>query len=139
MVDKAAKDSRHHQHIIPVKPSINHIKSITKKTTYQIERIPHEVWIQAGSPSAKWFITVTDCESITIPHSIPSKEAVIIRRLRLGYRCSWEVEERLPGECIHCQAVVSQPIISWTVQLSMTPDQKNSLALMALNQNSANQ
>lgn len=70
-VDTAAKDSLHYQHIIHIKPSINHIKTLGKKTAHQISKIQHHVWVQAGSPSANWYKIVTDYDPITIPRSMP--------------------------------------------------------------------
>jgi len=109
-VDSAAKSSLHQTHIQPIKPSISQIKNRAKITAKQITLIQHQVWVQAGSPSATWYKTVTEYETITIPRSMSRKDAVIIHRLRLGYPCSWEIDERVPKECNHCQTVVSHPL-----------------------------
>nr|XP_027208601.1 uncharacterized protein LOC113802257 [Penaeus vannamei] len=109
-VDSAAKSSLHQTHIQPIKPSISQIKNRAKITAKQITLIQHQVWVQAGSPSATWYKTVTEYETITIPRSMSRKDAVIIHRLRLGYPCSWEIDERVPKECNYCQTVVSYPL-----------------------------
>jgi len=109
-VDSAAKSSLHQTRLQPIKPSISQIKNRAKITAKQITLIQHQVWVQAGSPSATWYKTVTEYETITIPRSMSRKDAVIIHRLRLGYPCSWEIDERVPKECNHCQTVVSHPL-----------------------------
>jgi len=113
-VDLAAKSSLHQTRIQPIKPSIRQKKKKKKKkakfTAKQIALIQHQVWVQAGSPSATWYKTVTEYETITIPRSMSRKDAVIIHRLRLGYPCSWEIDERVPKECNYCQTVVSHPL-----------------------------
>ncbi|ROT69722.1 pol [Penaeus vannamei] len=109
-VDSAAKSSLHQTRLQPIKPSISQIKNRAKITAKQITLIQHQVWVQAGSPSATWYKTVTEYETITIPRSMSRKDAVIIHRLRLGYPCSWEIDERVPKECNYCQTVVSHPL-----------------------------
>ncbi|XP_069992410.1 uncharacterized protein [Penaeus vannamei] len=83
-VDSAAKSSLHQTRIQPIKPSISQIKNRAKITAKQIALIQHQVWVQAGSPSATWYKTVTKYETITIPCSMSRKDAVIIHRLRLA-------------------------------------------------------
>ncbi|ROT84526.1 pol [Penaeus vannamei] len=108
--DRVDKSSLHQTHLQPIKPSISQIKNRAKITAKQITLIQHQVWVQAGSPSATWYKTVTEYETITIPRSMSRKDAVIIHRLRLGYPCSWEIDERVPKECNYCQTVVSHPL-----------------------------
>ncbi|ROT82640.1 pol [Penaeus vannamei] len=109
-VDSAAKSSLHQTRIQPIKPSISQIKNRAKITAKQITLIQHQVWVQVGSPSATWYKTVTEYETITIPRSMSRKDAVIIHRLRLGYPCNWEIDERVPKECNYRQTVVSHPL-----------------------------
>lgn len=41
---------------------------------------------------------------------MPGKAAIIILRLRLGYRCSCEIKDRVPRECKHCESITSLPL-----------------------------
>jgi len=80
------------------------------------DTIQHQVWVQAGSPSAFWYKTSTEYESITIPMSMLRKDAVIIHRLRLGYHCSWEIDEHNPKQCNHCQSITDKPLIYYLLE-----------------------
>jgi len=116
LVDTAAKNSLRQQSITHVKPSLSTIKSLARSAAYYMTRIQHQVWVQAGSPSAFWYKTSTEYESITIPRSMSGEDAVIIHRLRLGYRCSWEIDERNPKQCNHFQSITDKPLIHYLLE-----------------------
>lgn len=53
------------------------------------------------------------------------EQAIIIHRLRLGYRCSWEIAERIPRECKYCE-ITSEPLLQYLLtcpQLQIRPHQ----------------
>lgn len=109
IADRAAKDSLTHNHIRRIKPSLGSLKSRAWATAKEIARTKHLVWVETGSPSATWYQIVTDHETITIPKSLPTREAVIIHRLRFGYRCNWDFVVRVPKGCDHCDDLVDEP------------------------------
>jgi len=41
--------------------------------------------------------------------------ATILHRLRLGYRCHWEIAERFPKECQRCHAIVEEPLLHYVL------------------------
>ncbi|XP_063590519.1 uncharacterized protein LOC134767451 [Penaeus indicus] len=114
--DKAAKDSLQQHHLKLIKPSLSNIKSRARETTKEISKIQHQVWVQAGSPSATWYSIATDYIPITIPKSMSRRDAVIIHRLRLGYRCNWEIQFRVPKACSHCHDIVEEPLIHYILE-----------------------
>lgn len=97
----AAKASLHHRNITRVGLCLNH------------QILP---WAQAGSPSASWYKTTTEYETISIPRSMSRKDAVIVHRLWLGYRCSWEIAERTPRECVHCKEITDMPLTHYLLE-----------------------
>jgi len=51
--DRAAKHSLHQEHFKFIKPSLSSIKTRARDTALEISRIEHQVWVHAGSTSAK--------------------------------------------------------------------------------------
>lgn len=45
--------------------------------------------------------------------TLPREKAVIIHRFRLGYRCNWEIAERVKRKCIHCNNGTSEPFLHY--------------------------
>lgn len=122
LVDVAAKNSLHQTHIQLIKPSISQIKNKANIIATHKALVQQQVWVQAGATTANWYKTATEYNNITISRSVSRKDAVIINRLRLGYPCNWEIGERVPKECIHCQAVVSHPLNSSDHTFRDVPD-----------------
>lgn len=44
---------------------------------------------------------------------MPRSDAVIIHRLHLGYRYTWEIEFRVPKDCQHCEALIDEPLLHY--------------------------
>lgn len=106
--NKAVKDSLCQGHIKIIKPSLSWIKTSARDTAHEISRIQHQVWVHAGSTSAKWYRIVTNDCQITISKSVSRRKAVIIHRLRLGCRCNWEIRYRVPKAiCVFCAYVLA--------------------------------
>ena len=67
----------------------------------------HHTGVAALSPSAKWYMDTTGYELLALPRELPRRAEVLLHRLRLDYRCVWQVipsvsmEERV---CEHCGA-----------------------------------
>lgn len=120
--DRTAKDSLKQIHVSSVQPSLGFIKKLAKRTSFQISLIQHQVWAQVGSSSARWYQKVTNYERIIIPRSMGRKEAVILHRLRLGYRCNWEINERILRNCQYCDATVSEPLLHYILACPVLED-----------------
>lgn len=107
-INKAVKDSLCQGHIKIIKPSLSWIKKSARDTAHEISRIQHQVWVHAGSTSAKWYRIVTNDCQITISKSVSRRKADIIHRLRLGCRCNWEIRYRVPKAiCVFCAYVLA--------------------------------
>lgn len=113
--NRAAKDSLRQDYFTVLCPSISHIKKLAKTASFHVSRIQHQFWVRAGSSSSKWYRTVTEYNPITIPRSMKRKDATTLHRLRLGYRCHWEIEERVPRECRYCQTFVEEPLLHYVL------------------------
>ena len=81
-----------------------------------------EVKAQArqGSPSATWYLQSTEL----IPHPVikqtPRKLAVILHRLRLGYKATWQLIEAAFQPCCYCDDTPEQPLLHYLLECPQT-------------------
>jgi len=80
LTDCATKDILRQDYFTVLRPSISHIEKLANTASFHVSRIQHQVWVQAGSSSAKWYKTVTEYNPITIPRSMERKDATTLHR-----------------------------------------------------------
>lgn len=66
--------------------------------------------LRLGSPSLQWWTTATERRPTPVDKYTPRWVATIISRLRIGYKCSWEVVERSTRDCSICGADTSEAL-----------------------------
>ena len=121
--DEAAKAALHLPQIsLTVLPSITRTKTHIIRETYHLTRIQAYRWVLWNSPSASWYFNTTRYEPPCIPRSMPRKTAVIVHRLRLGYRCSWEIRERAVQDCSLCETPTDQPLWHYCLECPVFND-----------------
>ncbi|XP_063615273.1 uncharacterized protein LOC134788316 [Penaeus indicus] len=69
--------------------------------------------ITPRSPSANWYKIVTDYNPPFSVTTLPRKSAAVYHRLRLGYRCNWEIDIRVPRPCTLCTIITDEPLIHY--------------------------
>ncbi len=86
----------------------------------------NRVWRQSvtalipASDSVKWHRTVTEGKPITLPPRTPRKSEVAIYRLRLGYRCGWQIREPNEADCPECDQNTTRPLVHYLVECPVT-------------------
>ncbi|KAK7075916.1 hypothetical protein SK128_003949, partial [Halocaridina rubra] len=69
-----------------------------------------------GSPSTWWYKTTTDLRRITLPKSLRRSTEVNVYRLRLGYKCTWQIVENIIKECTFCQVASPHPLLHYILE-----------------------
>ncbi|XP_027239489.2 uncharacterized protein [Penaeus vannamei] len=110
--DLAAKQTLSQDHTIHVSTSLSQLKRTLCKTTFEVIYIEHWDWVHAGSPSALWYKLVTDYNP-PFATATSRQSAAIFHRLRMGYRCNWEIDLRTPKACQHCDTVTNEPLLHY--------------------------
>ena len=65
--------------------------------------------LAAGSTSARWYANATQRHPSPLS-GLSSKEARIVQRLRLGFRCRAQILNTLPETCAHCSTATEHPL-----------------------------
>nr|XP_027223265.1 uncharacterized protein LOC113815374 [Penaeus vannamei] len=114
IADRAASEATLFQYInFHIPPSSSQIKK-TIRQNFQREIInQHLACVNKGSYSASWYKTVTNYQRVNITNTMPREQVVIIHRLRLGYKCNWEIAERVLRECTYCQQETTEPLLHY--------------------------
>ena len=73
----------------------------------------HQLWTDRNSMSATWYRRATNMIPHCLDKSTTRMAAVIIHRLRLGYRCTWEIVERVQRACAHCNEETEEPLLHY--------------------------
>ena len=66
-----------------------------------------------GSPSANWYIQATELIPHPVTKNTPRKMAVIIHRLRLGYKATWQMLEGINRPCNYCDEEPESPLLHY--------------------------
>ena len=82
-------------------------------------------WVQNDSRSAKWYKNVSGLDPPAIDRHTPRELAVIIHRLRLGYRANWEIITNTDRPCSHCEADTNTPLLHYLLQCTHTQTFRN--------------
>ena len=131
MADEMAKSAIHSNTISThIQPSLSQYKNLTKN-------IPHSniiqnlnLWVENNSPSAYWYKNTTKLEPPPVDKFTPRKIAVILYRLRLGYKCCWEVIQPMERECSHCTATPLHPLYHYLLECPATASLREGLGTL---------
>ena len=119
--DELAKTTKYIEHVqIHVQPTISQIK---KQLAPTIRKMMHEeVKTQArlGSPSSNWYLHATELVPHPVTRDISRKLAVIIHRLRLGYKATWQMLEGVIRPCSYCDDSPEAPLMHYLLECPQT-------------------
>nr|XP_027215285.1 uncharacterized protein LOC113808154 [Penaeus vannamei] len=116
LADTAAKNSLKNLLVTGhIPPSLSQLKKHVRRAAYETLLIEHRAWVIAGSPSASWYKIVTECNPPFLVNNLSRNTAAIFHRLRLGYRCNWEIDMRVPKPCTLCDTITQEPLIHYVL------------------------
>ena len=119
--DELAKTTKHIDQVqIHIQPTISQIKSqLTPKLRTQIQE---EIRTQAraGSFSCNWYLKATELTPHLVNKHTPRKLAVIIHRLRLGYKANWQMIDIAARECNYCNHSPDEPLLHYLLECPQT-------------------
>ena len=119
--DELAKTTKHVDRVqIKIQPSLQQIKNYTKPIVRKKNEEDINFWINQGSYSAIWYKASTQFIPPPISKNTPRELAVIIHRLRLGYKASWEIIDNLDKPCSHCNEATRKPLLHYLLECSET-------------------
>lgn len=82
-----------------------------------------------NSRSATWYKKVTELIPPAIDKHTPRELAVIIHRLRLGYRANWEIITNINRPCNHCEEETDSPLMHYLLQCTHTSTFRNNIII----------
>ena len=119
--DELAKSALNYPNInIQIQPSLSQIKLQANQHLRAELQKHHKLWVERGAGSAKWYKAATDLLPYPITSTITRRLAVIIHRLRLGYRCTWQINEPLERPCDYCSALSNTPLLHYLLECPET-------------------
>ena len=92
--------------------------SILNQTLLLHKDLRQTAWRQ--SSSLQWLHIVTDFKPLRIPRTWSRAVQTRISRLRLGYKCSWEISQPRATTCEHCQVITAQPLLHYILECPIT-------------------
>ncbi|KAK7079188.1 hypothetical protein SK128_001794 [Halocaridina rubra] len=87
----------------------------------------HNYWVNKSSHSATWYREATKLEPSPVSKYTPRSLAVTIARLRLGYKCCWEIIENPRKECAHCRKTTDKALLHYLLECPKTNSLRNGL------------
>ena len=121
MADQMAKEAVLSSAITTnIQPSLSQFKNLTSKIpkSHIIQNLNY--WVDRLSPSASWYKNTTNLQPPPVDKFTPRKLAVIVYRLRLGYKCCWEVVQPTERECNHCTITPPLPLLHYLLECPAT-------------------
>ena len=119
--DQLAKNALHSTHInIKIQPSHTQLKKHTKTYTHNHKLNNFKYWLNQSSPSAQWYYKATGLKEPPFGKECTRGLAVAYHRLRLGYKCNWEIEQPTNRDCKHCNTETSLPLLHYLLECPKT-------------------
>ncbi|XP_076033113.1 uncharacterized protein LOC143020564 [Oratosquilla oratoria] len=112
--DREARKAATNHHMdggIGVLPSRAEILTIATRTLTRREVEKHKL-MAPMRPSALWYKRTSNYEKLATGMRLSRPQEVILHRLRLGYRCFWEIAGR-QEDCQHCGAVGANTLVHY--------------------------
>ena len=127
--DRLAKQTNKMERVqIALQPSLQQIKNSTKNIYRETLTSNVKKWVDYNSQSAKWYYKATDLIPPPIDKHTHREIAVMVHRLRLGYRASWEIINNIERPCTHCDENTSKPLIHYLNNCVHTSNMRNNIA-----------
>ena len=126
--DRLAKHTNQIDRIqIHIQQSLQQIKNKTHhiSKTSLINNV--KLWVEHNSRSAKWYFQTTDLIPPPVDRHTDRELAVVIHRLRLGYRANWEIVTNTIRPCNHCNTDTESPLLHYLLQCPHTNNFRTSL------------
>ncbi|XP_064118940.1 uncharacterized protein LOC135223949 [Macrobrachium nipponense] len=115
--DELAKSTKYIDRVqIHIQPALQQGKNAMKPLCKENQPKDHHEWIEKNSLSARWYKRSTDLVPPPIDRHTPRKLAVIIHRLRLGYKACLEIVENSVRPCEHCEGDTQQPLLHYLLE-----------------------
>ena len=119
--DGLAKTTKYVDHVqIHVQSTISQIK---KQLAPKVKKLMHEEiknQTRIGSPSCIWYLNATELIPHPVDRNISRKLAVIIHRLRLGYKTTWQTIEGAARPCNYCNNSPDAPLLHYLLECPQT-------------------
>ncbi len=131
MADAAAAAGRH-LHRVSARP--NRSKAQLKNDYAESARMTWKEDIRAMTPnsaSLTWMQRATGNKPVVIPASAHRQAEVAIHRLRLGYRCKWEIGGAVEVICPECDHPTIQPLAHYLIECPTTSPFYGETAVLA--------
>ena len=126
VADEAAKAATRSSSVhIQVPASVQQIKNHLRKTTKLHIKKSFLHALNAGSQSAKWYLAATKGEPPFADKKTPRQTQVSLHRLRLGYKCSWQMIGNDVMECTYCQEPAANPLEHYLLDCEVTQSLRN--------------
>ena len=119
--DELAKSTKYINNVqIKIQPTTSQIKSMMAPAikTNMNDEIKHHA--NQGSPSANWYIQATELIPHAITKNTPRELAVVIHRLRLGYKATWQIIEGINKPCNYCDENTDLPLLHYLLECPHT-------------------
>ena len=119
--DELAKSTKYiHNVQINIQPTTSQIKSMMAPAikTNMDDEIKH--YANQGSASANWYIHATEFIPHAITKNTPRELAVVIHRLRLGYKATWQIIEGINKPCNYCDDNTELPLLHYLLECPHT-------------------
>ena len=128
--DELAKSTKFIDNVqIKTQPTTSQIKKIIAPVLRKHMQDDIKMQVRQGSPSASWYIHATEL----IPHPVTkdmSRElAVIIHRLRLGYKANWQIIVGVNRPCNYCDETPASPLLHYLLECPQTASLRGNTAL----------
>jgi len=101
-----------------IPPSLSQIKRRIKTAVQTIASNRREELL-ASSPTASWYNDAA-ANLPPVPPKLPRRDQVNLHRLRLGYRCSWEINARVDRDCVYCERTTDEPLLHYILECTIT-------------------
>lgn len=103
--------------------SIRRSRSQLKNIIYHKSRLLQNNIIHTAQPqsrSLRWLQSVTSFKPLKISHTCSRTVQTRISRLRLGYRCSFEICRTQATNCNHCHLGTAEPLLHYILECPVT-------------------
>ena len=128
--DELAKSTKHIQNIqINIQPTTSQIKSMLAPRVRKIMQDDIKSHVIQGSPSANWYLDATELVPPPITKDMPRELAVIIHRLRMGYKANWQVVNNVNRPCKYCDDLPDSPLLHYLLECPHTAILRGNITL----------
>ena len=119
--DELAKSTKHVENVqIAIQLTTSQIKKIAAPELQKTMHKEIKNLASQGSPSATWYLHATELAPHPVTKDMSRKLAVIIHRLRLGYKATWRMIEGVIKPCDYCDDSPDSPLLHYLLECPHT-------------------